>query len=132
MCKWLVESLEDSHLQDFAYNMKSKNPRNVAHHSMARANLKKSKKVLTFTTTASKCMPKRPRICINWNLPFQTQIYLVKVPLNVNIVKQDLLHKKQFLKNLWSDVWKGGFQLMQILGVLGMYFDAVVVEVEKP
>ena len=96
-------------------------------HSMARANLNKSKKVLTFTTTASKCMPKRPRICINWNPPFQTQIYLVKVPLNVNIVKQDLLHKKQFLKILWSEVWKGGFQLMQILVLLGMYFDAVVV-----
>ena len=27
--------------------------------------------------------------------------------------------------------WKGGFQLMQILGLLGMYFDVVVVEVEK-
>ena len=25
----------------------------------------------------------------------------------------------------------GGFQLMQNLGLLGMYFDAVVVEVEK-
>ena len=34
------------------------------------------------------------------NPPFQTQIYLVKVSLNVNIVKQDLLNKKQFLKNL--------------------------------
>ena len=34
------------------------------------------------------------------NPPFQTQIYLVKVSLNVNIVKQDLLHKKQFLKIL--------------------------------
>ena len=94
---------------------------------MARANLNKSKKVLTSTTTASKYIPKRPRICINWNPPFQTQIYLVKVPLNVNIVKQDLLHKKQFLKILWSEVWKGGFQLMQILDLLGMYFDAVVV-----
>ena len=31
----------------------------------------------------------------------------------MNIVKQD---------------WKGGFQLIQILGLLGMYFDAVVVE----
>ena len=96
-------------------------------HSMARANLNKSKKVLTSTTTASKYIPKRPRICINWNPPFQTQIYLVKVPLNVNIVKQDLLHKKQFLKILWSEVWKGGFQLMEILVLLGMYFDAVVV-----
>ena len=49
----------------------------------------------------------------------------------MNIVKQDLLNKKQFLKILWSEVWKGGFQFMQILGHLGMYFDAVVVEVEK-
>ena len=50
----------------------------------------------------------------------------------MNIVKQDLLklNKKQFLKILWSDVWKGGFQLIQILGLLGMYFDAVVVEVK--
>ena len=61
---------------------------------MARANLNKSKFFLTSTTTASKYIPKRPRICINWNSPFQTQIYLVKVSLNVNIVEQDLLNKK--------------------------------------
>ena len=67
---------------------------------MARANLKKSEKVLTSTTTASKYIPKRPRIGINRNPPFQTQIYLVKVPINVNIVRQDLLNKKQFLKIL--------------------------------
>ena len=45
----------------------------------------------------------------------------------MNIVKQDLLHKKQFLKILWSEVWKGGIQLMLILVLLGMYFDTVVV-----
>ena len=28
-------------------------------------------------------------------------------------------------------VWKGGFQLMLILGLLGMYFDAAVVFVTK-
>ena len=67
---------------------------------------------------------------MNWNPTFQTQIYLVKVPLNVNIVKQDLINKNQFLKMLWSEVWKGGFQLMLILGLLGMNFDAVVVEVK--
>ena len=67
-------------------------------------------------------MLKRPMICVNWNPPFQTQIYLLNVPLNVNIVKQDLLNKKQFLKILGSEVWKGGFQLMQILGLLGTYF----------
>ena len=65
------------------------------------------------------------RANLNWFVsieipPFQTQIYLVKVPLNVNIAKRDLLNKKQFLKTLWSEVWKGGFQLMQILGQLGM------------
>ena len=33
---------------------------------------------------------------------------------------------KQFLTILWSEVWKGRFQLMLILVLLGMYFDAVV------
>ena len=71
------------------------------------------------------------RLPQHWRYPpFWTKIYLVKVPMNVNIVKQDLLHKKRFLKILWSEVWKGGFQLIQILGLMGMYFDAVVVEVE--
>ena len=96
-------------------------------HSMARANLNKIVWLVTNTTTASKYIPKRTRICIVWNPTFQTQIYLVKVPLNVNIVKQDLLHKKLFLTILWSKVWKGGFQLMLILVLLCMYFDAVVV-----
>ena len=40
-------------------------------HSMARANLNKSKKVLTSTITASKYIPKRPRIFINWNPPIR-------------------------------------------------------------
>ena len=55
------------------------------------------------------------------------------MPLNVNIVKQDLLNKEQFLKILWSEVrqvWKGGFQLIHILDLLGMYFDAVLVKVK--
>ena len=39
------------------------------------------------------------------------------------------LIKKKFLKILWSEVWKGGFQSIQILGLLGMYYDAVLVEV---
>ena len=89
-------------------------------HSMATANLNKSRKVMNSTTAASKYIPRRPRISINWNPPFQTQIYFVKVPLNMNIVKQDYLQKKQFLKILWSEVWKGRFQLMLILGLPGM------------
>ena len=56
-----------------------------SNHSMARANLKKSKYFSTSTTTASKYIPKRPS--------FQTQIYLANVPLNVNVVKQDVIKK---------------------------------------
>ena len=97
---------------------------------MARANVNKNEEVLTNTTAASKYIPRRPRIYINKNPPFQTQIYLVKLPLNVNIVKQDLLHKKQFLKILWSEVWKGGFKSMLILVLLGIYIDAAVVFVK--
>ena len=93
-------------------------------HSMARANSNKSESLVTNTTAESESAS----IEIP---PFQNQIYLVKVPLTANVVKQDLLNKKEFLKILLSEVWKGGFQLMQILGLLGMWFDAVVVEVEK-
>ena len=80
---------------------------------------KKSKDFSTSTTTASKYIPKRPRICINWNPPFQTQIYLVKVPLNVNIVKQDLLYKKQFLKILLKWCLRGGISIDTDSGPLG-------------
>ena len=45
----------------------------------------------------------------------------------MNIVRQDLLHRKPFLKILWSEVWKEGFQLMLIISLLGMDFDTVVV-----
>ena len=38
--------------------------------SMAIANLKKSEDFLTNTTAASKYVPRRPRISINWNPPF--------------------------------------------------------------
>ena len=67
-------------------------------HSMARANLNKSEVFFTNTTTATKYIPRRSRICIDWNISFQSQIYLVKVPLNVHIVKQDFLHKKLMLQ----------------------------------
>ena len=57
---------------------------------------------------------------------FQNQSYLVKIPLNLNIVKQDLPHKI-FWKFDEVRSERGGFQLMLILVLLGMYFDAVVV-----
>ena len=46
-------------------------------HSMARANLNKSEWLVTNTTAASKYIPKRPRICINWNSPFQTSLHKI-------------------------------------------------------
>ena len=48
-------------------------------------------------------------------------MYLVKLPLNVNIVKQDLLHKNSFWK-----FYEVGISIDADSGLLGMYFDAVV------
>jgi hypothetical protein len=69
---------------------------------MAIANLNKSKFFLTSTTTASKYIPPRGPESVPIEIPpFQTQIHFVKVPLNENIVKQDLFNKKiMFLKIL--------------------------------
>ena len=75
---------------------------------MVRANLNKSVWLVTNTTTASEFIPKRTRIYINWNPPFQTQIYLVKVPLNVNIEQVDLLHKKQVFLQFYEARSKKG------------------------
>ena len=46
-------------------------------HSMARANLNKSVWLVTNTTTASKYIPRRTRISINWNPPFQTSLHKI-------------------------------------------------------
>ena len=59
---------------------------------MARANLNKSEEVLTNTTGDTYEAQNLHQL----KSPFQTKIYLVEVPLNVNIVKQDLPHKKKF------------------------------------
>ena len=49
------------------------------YHSMARVNLDKSEELVTNTTAASKYMliPKRSRICINQNPPFQTSLHKI-------------------------------------------------------
>ena len=41
-------------------------------HNMVRANLTKNEWMVTNSTAASKYIPERPGICINWNPPFQT------------------------------------------------------------
>ena len=69
-------------------------------HSMARANLNKS---INFYYHSIKVHTQETQNLHQLKSPFQTQIYLVKVPLNVNILKQILIHKK-FMK--WG--LKGG------------------------
>ena len=76
---------------------------------MTMGNLNKSKETTQTATTALKVAPKRIIVHKNQNPPFRTKIYLVKVPLNVKIMQQDLLHRQQFLKILSSEVRKGVF-----------------------
>ena len=87
---------------------------------MARANLNKSKKVLTFTTTASKYLPKRARSCINWNPPFQTSLYKIfkNVFYEVNHISQ-CLHLEVFLLSKFESK-RGGFKLA--LAILWTFF----------
>ena len=116
---------------------------------------------MTNTTAASKYIPRRPRISINWNPPFQTPLHKISKEVFFRLTifffrNKKFLSKEQLLfsflcivkqkkisersENFWNflflkiyfikKVWKGGFQLMLILGLLGMYFDAVVVEVK--
>ena len=68
-------------------------------HSMARANLNKSKKKLTSTTTATKYIPKRPRICINWNPSFQTSLH--KIFKNYFSLSKSCSHLEVFLLSKW-------------------------------
>ena len=90
---------------------------------------------MTNTNAASKYIPRRPRISINWNPPFRTYLWskfskMIALKfffaLHKKLNKSCYLDKKKLLlKSQWG--LKGGFQLMLILSLLGMYFDAAVV-----
>ena len=54
---------------------------------------------------------------------FWTKIYIVKIPLNVKIVQQDLLHRKQLL----SEVQKGGILILVEKFLEDATFNAMVV-----
>ena len=69
------------------YEARKKNQNQSSMHSMARTNLNESEWLVTNTTATSKYTLKRPRLCISKNPTFQTKNYLVKVTLNVSIVK---------------------------------------------
>ena len=49
----------------------------VKNRSMATANFNKSVWLVANTTAASKYIPRRPRISINWNPPFQTSLHKI-------------------------------------------------------
>ena len=83
-------------------------------HSTAIAILNKSEEIVKNTTAASKYIPRRPRISINWNPPFQTQIYLVnskkwKISKIFDSLR-NFFFALQYLKN-WTKVvsWKKNF-----------------------
>ena len=81
----------------------------VSKHSMTRANLNKSKKVWTSTTTSSKYIPKRPRIWINWSPPFHTSLH--KIVKNCFLLSKSCFtmftFRGTFTKRIW--IWKGEF-----------------------
>ena len=86
---------------------------------------------LKNTNTVSKYIPRRPRISINWNPPFQTSLkhFLKNCFSYSKCCFTMLTFRVTFTKWIW--VWKGVFQLIQILGLLGLYFDAAVVFIKK-
>ena len=100
------------------------------YHSMARANVNNSVWLVTNTPTASKYIPRRTRISINWNPPFRPHFinFSKTVFYEVNLLPQCSHLEVLLLSKFGSE--RGGFQLEQILGLLGMYFDAVVEEVK--
>ena len=64
LLEWYPDSGTVTEILELIDNESNKLSEGNISHSMARANLKKSKYFSTSTTTASKYIPKRPRICI--------------------------------------------------------------------
>ena len=81
---------------------------------MAKGNLDETEKTNTITTKAGK-LTTVGSIINKLNSLFRTQIYLVKVLLNMSVVKLDLLHKKQVLKIIWTEVQKKGLKILLIM-----------------
>ena len=97
-------------------------------HSMARANLKKVKASQLLLPQHQSTYPRLRRYSSvtqdaqnlhQLKSPFQTQIYLVNVLFNVNIVKQDLLNTKQFFLNFMKLDLKGWISIDADSGPLG-------------
>ena len=95
----------------------SKIPQNLDQrqsHSTTSDNLNKSENFMT--TVASKFIPKSEAQNLHQLKPsFQTKNYLVKVPLNVNIVIQDLLYTNSFCKFYEGRSERGDFNWCRFL-----------------
>ena len=65
LLEWYPDSGTVTEILELIDNESNKLSEGNISHSMARANLKKSKYFSTSTTTASKYIPKRSRICVN-------------------------------------------------------------------
>ena len=105
-CNHLVQSwlqFEMFFVKFYWNDEKLTRPRFSCPHSMARANLNESNKLVTNITAASKYIPRRPRICINWNLLFQTSLH--------KIFKNCFLWSKSCLTMFTKKIlaWKGDF-----------------------
>ena len=74
---------------------------------MTRANLKKVITSQLLLPQHQSTYPRSPESA-SIEIPFQTQIYLLKLLLNVNILKQILIHKKTGFKNFIKQGLKGG------------------------
>ena len=74
-------------------------------HSMARADLNKSVWLVTNTTAATKYIPRRPRISINWNPPFQTSLHKISEVIFFRLTNFFFRNKNLFSRNNFCSVF---------------------------
>ena len=84
---------------------------------------------MTNTTTASKCIPRRTRISINWNPPFQTSLHKIFKNCIYEVMSQCLHLEVLLLSKFGSE--RGDFNWCRFWASwLCTYFDDVVAEVK--
>ena len=76
-------------------------------HSMAMGNLNKSKETTPTTTTASKYIPRRTKISINWNPTFQTSLHKISKVIFFRLSNKifEIFHFWKFTSQKTSERW---------------------------
>ena len=69
-------------------------------HRTAIAILNKSEEIVKNTTAASKYIPRRPRIIINWNPPFQTSLHKNSKEFFFRLTKFFFQEQKKFFQGI--------------------------------